>query len=360
MIVAGAPLAIASATAGVFSDQRVEIEACVEKGLENLAKTQMADGTFPNQYGNLPGVVGLAGMSFLAKGYMPDEGKYGETLNLCVDFVLSHQGNSGVFYAEGSSGSSTNMYSHCLATLFLSEVSGCVDEARQEKVNVAVGKGLNVILRAQAVRKQPRHRGGWRYSPGSTDSDLSVSGWAIMALRSARLNGAPVPDAAIDAAIRYVMGMYNRNNAMFGYSSNGGGSVSMTAVGVLCLELTGKHGHPIIQPASKAILDGIGAAGERHKSSAYANYYVAQSMFQVGGEQWENYAAWMYPHYLNSQNNDGSWGAGGHALQAANNVGKDSSGSAYETAMTLLALSVPFRQLPIYQRDATLEEEAAK
>ena len=36
-------------------------------------------------------------------------------------------------------------------------------------------------------------QGGWRYTPNATDSDLSHSGWAFMALRSARNSGAPVP-----------------------------------------------------------------------------------------------------------------------------------------------------------------------
>ncbi|MGI9241315.1 MAG: hypothetical protein ACR2RV_10970 [Verrucomicrobiales bacterium] len=342
-----------SVVAGMFSERRVEIEAAVDKGLACIAKRQMADGNFPGQYGSYPGVAGLVGMAFLSMGHMPGEGEYGEILNRCVDYVLASQAGSGVF-AEGHGRG--NMYSHCLSTLFLSEISGSVDVARQEKIHVAVAKGLNIILRAQAIQKSRRYQGGWRYQPTSADSDLSVSGWALMALRSARLNGAPVPDKAIDSAIRYVIGMFNRNDRMFGYSSNSSGTPSMTAVGILCLELTGKHGHPIIEPASRAILAQVGK-NHQHHHSTYANYYMAQSMFQVGGEHWEEYAAWMYPHYLKSQNTDGSWGMG--SVRAGDGDGAP-SGSVYDTAMTLLALSVPFRQLPIYQRDAVLEEEDEK
>ena len=348
-------VSVMSSGAGVFSEQRAEIEATVDKGLQHLADRQNPNGTFPGQYGDYPGVVGLAGMAFLAKGHMPGEGEYGEVLNRCVDYVISRQSQAGVFYRQGGRG---DMYSHCLSTLFLSEVSGCVDVDRQERIHRAVGMGLNIILRAQAVPKQPRYKGGWRYQPASHDSDLSVSGWAIMALRSARLNGAPVPDAAIDSAIRYVISMYDRNSKKFGYSSRGGGSASMTAVGILCLELTGKHGHPIIEPASKEILSEVESGGARHKSSPYANYYIAQSMFQVGGEYWEKYASWMYPHYIERQNDNGSWGNDGHALRSSTvPVNKSATGSTYETAITLLALSVPFRQLPIYQRDAVIEED---
>ena len=42
-------------------------------------------------------------------------------------------------------------------------------------------------LDAQARQKRDElDRGGWRYQPDSGDSDMSCSGWALMALRSVR------------------------------------------------------------------------------------------------------------------------------------------------------------------------------
>ena len=65
-----------------------------------------------------------------------------------------------------------------------------VDPDRQKKINGSLPRALALILRAQAVQKSSRHKGGWRYHPNSRDSDTSCSGWALMALRSAKLNGA--------------------------------------------------------------------------------------------------------------------------------------------------------------------------
>ena len=66
------------------------------------------------------------------------------------------------------------MYSHAIATLFLTEVSGMVDPERQKKVDAVLPKALKIILTAQAVQKtDPRHASGWRYQRGSADSDLS-------------------------------------------------------------------------------------------------------------------------------------------------------------------------------------------
>ena len=65
-------------------------------------------------------------------------------------------------------------------------------------------------------------------------------------------------------------------------------------------------------------------------------------MFQIGGDSWEKFAAPVYELMLKSQKEDGSWPtAGGSEAQA---------GSSYATAMAILAISVSYRQLPIYQR----------
>jgi hypothetical protein len=52
----------------------------------------------------------------------------------------------------------------------------------------------------------------------------------------------------------------------------------------------------------------------------------------------------MYATYLPKQTADGSWDS-------------REAGRTYGTAMMVLAFSVPWRQLPIYQRDETVDEE---
>ena len=78
---------------------------------------------------------------------------------------------------------------------------------------------------------------------------------------------------------------------------------------------------------------------------AYANYYNAQAMFQLGGRWWEDYAEWMYSHYIPLQSADGSWSEG-------------RNGGTYGTTMMVLSFTVPYRQLPIYQRDETVDEDS--
>jgi len=323
----------------VFTQYQERVEPAVENGLAFLAQAQGADGSFPGQYGKTSGVAALVGMAFLSKGHLPMGGRYAQTLNTCADYVLDNQQENGLLSPRG--GGNDAMYSHCIATLFLSELSGMVDAPRQQRIDSALAAALRLLLDAQAVPKGVRNRGGWRYKPDSTDSDLSASGWALMALRSARLNGAPVPDEAIAAAVTYIRGCFNPTSGGFGYQ-DANPRDTLTGCGLLCLELTGHHGEPALLLAGDDILRNAESLPNKQHEH-YANYYNAQATFQLGGKYWETYATWMYEHYLPLQAENGSWDS--------------RDGVSYATAMVVLSFTVPYRQLPIYQRDETVDAE---
>ena len=325
----------------VFAEWRERVDPAVESALEYLARVQRDDGSYPESYGDSTGIPALAGMAILSKGHLPTEGPYVVTLNKCVDFVLENQRDNGLF-EKGNAGSGP-MYAHNISTLFLSEVSGMVDPARQEKIGVALPKALQLILKAQAVKKDERHQGGWRYHPGSTDSDTSCSGWALMALRSAKLNGAAVPDDAIADAVSYLARHQDKKEGHFGYMDRSDHARSLTGMGLLCLELCGKHGAPETISAADYVMKTFrDLPGDQFEF--YGNYYNAQGTFQIGGRYWNEYANWMYETYLKKQQEDGSWNS-------------REAGRIYGTTMMVLAFTVPYRQLPIYQRDETVGEE---
>ncbi|MEM0970380.1 MAG: prenyltransferase/squalene oxidase repeat-containing protein [Verrucomicrobiota bacterium] len=325
----------------VYSRFQPEVEASVERALMYLAKEQKPEGHFEDRFGKSTGIAGLVGMAFLSAGHIPGSLPYGETVERCLDYILEGQRSTGLI-DRGDSGHGP-MYAHNIATLFLSECSGMIDERRQEELEDVLAKATRLLLRAQAVKKDPQNQGGWRYKPDSRDSDLSCSGWALMALRSGKLNGAPVPDEAIEQAVAYIFRKHDQRMGTFGYMNPGDKHVdTLTGSGLLCLELCGYHGHPSTFRAGDYIL-------ENHRNlpkfshEFYGNYYNAQGMFQLGGKYWEAYAQWMYEEYLTRQREDGSWHSGGE-------------GAIYGTAMMVLSFTVPYRQLPIYQRDETVDE----
>ncbi|MGI9239255.1 MAG: hypothetical protein ACR2RV_00550, partial [Verrucomicrobiales bacterium] len=199
----------------VFSKYAERVDRSVERGLAYLAGSQREDGSFGGTYGASTGVISLVGMAYLSKGYLPGSGKYGDTIDRCIDYVIASQKPNGMLVLDDSGHGP--MYSHNISSLFLCEISGMVDPARQTVLNGVLADAIQLLLDAQAIPKSPRNRGGWRYKPDSTDSDLSCSGWAFMALKSARLNGARVPDSAIESAVGYVLRNHDRESGTFGY-----------------------------------------------------------------------------------------------------------------------------------------------
>lgn len=330
------PVTKAAPVASVYERWFPKMDPAIERGLRYLQSQERAGGGFDGGwYGRSCGISGLVGMSYLAKGYLPTEGPYAESLQRIIRYLLKDQHRSGLFDAgEGGQGP---MYGHTIATLFLSEVSGMVDRKLQEQISPALARATHLILRAQAVKKGPRHQGGWRYHPGSRDSDTSCSGWALLALQSARLNGAAVPEEALEQAVAYLLKNFSSEEGHFGYASIGSHKETLTGMGLLCLELNGWHGRAETRKAGDFILANLEKMPGR-EFEVYGNYYNAQATFQLGDAWWGTYADWMYAHYLKEQREDGAW------------FGKE-AGPVYGTAMMVLAFTVPYRQLPIYQRE---------
>lgn len=330
---------------GAFSSQAAkkpdQIDKAIEKGLSYLLAVQNKDGSYPGAFGNTVAIPALAGMACLAAGHVPGDAKYGKLLDRSLDYVLAWADETGYFGNRANG----KMYAHSIATLFLTEVSGMVPKERQARIDAVLPKAIKVILDAQNVKKAPKDAGGWRYHPDSTDSDTSCSGWALMALRSARLNGAQVPKSAIERAVKYMRVHHHPKIGCFGYQDTMQHSVTLSGAGILCLELCGRHEDPDSLSAAKYLMsvyeDKLPGMGYAY----YGLYYAAQGLFQIGGGNWKEFSRWMYSTYLPRQNEDGSWPA--HRAETS---------QPYATAMTILAFAVPYRQLPVYQRDETVDE----
>lgn len=325
----------------VAADDRTErdkqIDAAIAKALDHLAKRQNPSGAWTlDGQGESTSATSLAVMAFLAAGHVPGEGPYNQTIQRGVRWVLDHQQPNGMLVTERGHGP---MYAHGISTLMLAEVAGMTDEALATKCREALKQAVRVILSAQSVRKDRSNAGGWRYHPSSNDSDLSVTGWQLLALRAAKNLGCDVPAEHIDAAVEYVKRCSTRNRG-FGYQPGSGSSPTRAGTGILCLEICGVHHSPEAVGAADALLqDPLRADQEWFY---YGAYYCTIGMFQVGGKHWEQGKGHLIPLLLNLQAQDGSWS--GRQGQERN------IGTVYATSLAVLALSVEYQYLPIYQR----------
>ena len=360
VLMLGQPVAPAQDAEAVQRTYQKELDAAVDRGLAYLASKQVNQQTAqqlgrPELVGSFleesspgnTGITSLAVMAFLAKGHLPGRGPYGAVINRGIDYLLKQQLDNGLLVCRSTAGRTTGlMYEHSIATLLLSEVSGMVDSRRQNRIDNVLPKALLVLLQAQKVPKSDENSGGWRYTPGTTDSDLSLTGWSIMALRAAKLNGAAIPDEHIEMAVSYILNCHRDDRGFAYMPSRNDSSSAMTGIGVLCLELCGEHGSEELSAAGDYILSRpprmTDPNGRAQRFRYYAYYYCGQAMFQLGGRHWTQFAPLMYDALLTDQKADGSWSYPDGILKY---------NTTYPTSLAILTLTVSARQLPIYQRE---------
>ena len=315
----------------------LNVQSSVDRGLEFLAAQQdKKTGAWkaPND-GATTAVTSLAVMAFLSRGHVPGQGPYGDLVNKGVDYVLTQQQpNSGVITLNMGQ----SMYGHGMATVMLCEVYGMVDDERRVKIDAALAKAVKLILDAQRVPKDDNNKGGWRYTPESSDSDISLTGWQLMALRGAANAGAAVPKKALDDGIAYI-----RRRAVvgggFSYNGNDGPNQGRTGCGILSLELLGQHlSKEAVAGGDYLMRNRVTGGGDFYY---YAVYYCSQAANQLGGKYWDGIYRPLRDALVQSQRQNGSWAGVGNEGQGGDN---------YATAMAVLGLCVPYRYLPLYQR----------
>tara|TARA_Y100000588_G_scaffold30393_1_gene29557 strand:- start:1217 stop:2299 length:1083 start_codon:yes stop_codon:yes gene_type:complete len=343
------------AKAGVDAKKN-RIEISVERATNFLLKMQEDDGSFSDSKSRDAAKNGYAmtamGVLALASiGHQPgDPGKVGLALQRALNFILRRDQMRGEYEYFGADGS--RMYGHGITTLCLTEMIGMsVNKKQEQRLRTVSQKAINMILRSQMVRKSnSKHQGGWRYEPNSNDSDLSVTVWQLMALRSAKNAGLLVPKRAIDEAVLYLKRSYfsprdarglpiNMRSGC-GYMPGRPPEFATAAAGLLSLQVCGEYDAPEVR-GSVAWLARKKVVPREMLWFYYGIYYYSQGMRKREKPVAEKAKKVTEDVLLNLQQADGSW------------VGMDGmergAGRIYCTTLSILSLSVQYRYLPIYQ-----------
>jgi hypothetical protein len=312
------------------------VDDAVVNALRFLAQQQRADGSWNvDATGESTAVTSLAVMAFLAAGHVPGEGPYAPAIDKGIRHVLAHQDASGMIVEKRGHGP---MYDHGISTLMLSEVAGMTPSQQSAPIRKSLERAVRLILQAQNVRKSVRESGGWRYQHNSQDSDLSVTGWQLLALRAAKDIGCDVPVQNIDLAVGYVKKCSQANG--FGYQPGSGPTSTLTAAGVLALQVCDHQ-------EDNEVINGVVFLQRRplvydESWFFYGAYYNAISGYKYGGNEWDRIKASLFQELLKHQQPIGSW--------QANNGNERGQGQIYSTSLAVLALTVEYGYLPIYQR----------
>ena len=341
-----------------------QVENTVDRALSWMATQQAANGSFPTYPSGQPGITSLATMAFLSRGHQPGLGPYGQGINRAIDFVLSCQASNGLItfltpgpVHEDKEASHTAVYNHAISGLMLSEVYGQVSGQRAKAAKRVIERALQFSRQLQLRPKLPADKGGWRYlrvNHTGIESDLSVTGWQIMFLRSAKNAEFDVPQAHVDEAMAYVRRCWDASSGAFSYDTEVGGVTidtrAMVGAGILSLSLGGQHQTPMALAAGDWLLNHpyrrFGDLVSSRDRFFYGAYYCSQAMAQLGGRYWEQFFPRLTEALLSGQTADGSWppevdrGGGSEAI----------FGRVYSTALAVLSLTPPYQLLPVYQR----------
>ena len=313
------------------------VDKAMERGADYLFTSQQPNGALSGSRADTMTALGI--LALASMGHQPtDPGKYGQVLRKALGFILREQpprifnNNPNLVYF----GTSNGMYEHGITTLCLTEMLGMgVGKKEETRLREVCRKALNLILWSQRVRKSsPSYRGGWRYGPASHDSDLSITAWQLLALRSGKGAGMAVPKGAIDSAVRYLKRSYYSRGGVKGcaYMPGQSPSLAMAAAGLLSLQVCGEYDSPEAN-GSAEWLSRQNAIGGGH--FYYSIYYYSQAMQKRGGDVATKAREVVEKALLNKQQKNGSWSG--------------NYGPIYCTSMAMLSLSVKYYYLPIYQ-----------
>ncbi len=334
-------------------------ENAVNKALQWLAYHQAADGHW-GEAKNDPTVflTSISTLAFLGAGHSERAGQYKDNVTRAVRWLRSTP-IQGRPLPNGVSNRNDG-YSIAVMTMALAEAAGMgnVPETRAA-AQKAVDYCTEVHQNGSGSSKL-----GWRYGPRE-QGDLSVSGWFIMALKSAKVAGLHVDPHSLEGAARFidsvqfkapdpevVPGYDAAYGPIHGYSYMPLGQTIVPGVGRMKLTMGSDCCHTIgnlcrifmggkledLKPSITYFVKKFGAP-EPGKEHLYYWYYGTLCTFQAGGDVWKEWNEGMQKSLLPTQmmigENAGSWLPTGDYSAMWGRVG--------QTALSTLCLEVYYR-----------------
>jgi hypothetical protein len=353
-------------TAGppVSADRGV-VDAAVRRGLEWLAHHQAADGRWsssafagacrsgraacvsdgPGYEGYDVGVTGLALQAFLVSAdtppgrdiqSLPDR----DVVARAVAWLISTQD------AEGCLGGRTSkyLYNHAVGTLAL--CTACRVRG-DEAVRRAARRAVDFLVAAQNAGR------AWRYEARSGENDTSVTGWCVLALKSAELTGLSVPASCYEGA-RAWLDEVTDEFAIAGYNDKYTGQVvipdkndnysnheAMTAIAIVCrIAMDRRRDAPLLTTAAEVLSLDL-PAWDGLRIDYYHWFFGSLALYQFHGPNGPYWTIWrgrvlnaLLDHQRKSGDTciDGSW-------DSSDRWGFE-GGRVYATAINVLTLEI--------------------
>jgi hypothetical protein len=349
-------------------------EPAVESGLEYFSHTQFHDGHWslhelpagvaadPATLGSLhadTAATGLGLLTYLGAGYTHQEEKYRDVVRRGLEWLVKHQQPDGNLSYHGSDpaydpvADPTNYYSQGIATMALCEAYGMTQD---RELRQAAQKAVDFIVKSQDPR-----RGGWRYLP-QDGGDTSVTGWQLMALKSAQMAGLDVPEetlrkvghwldlAQVPNRGTYVYNPWNADTEIerAGRAPN----PTMTAQAMTMRMYLGQDSDKaaLVQGADYLLanLPEVGTP-ETSQRDCYYWYYATQAMYHVHGDYWKTWDARVTPLLRAGQIDSGPLKGSWSPREPVPDRWSRQGGRHYVTSLLVLTLEFRYWHLPLFR-----------
>jgi hypothetical protein len=320
-------------------------------------------GRYQSDYGwgsraNDVALTGLSLMAFDAAGIDATDADFGNTVRRAIGYLRSVQLNDGFFgpNAEGR----CEFYGHATATIALAEqmvISG------DSSLKPAVQAAASFILKAQNPGL------GWRYGVKSDDNDSSVTGWMVLALRSALMAGARLEVREVygsaakwyDAAFEYTAGYpatryHVSNDPSSEWNANGYEPTPAMDAMHICARLAinakdwGKENKTLIAQAKHMTGSENLPTWQEKKIDYYYWNFGSLALYQMGDKFWQ---PWRKP-LMDTLNQNQRGFRKGETVETAETLDEygswdavdawhEAGGRVYSTAMNCLTLQTEWR-----------------
>ncbi len=288
------------------------IHDSVHPALDWLARNQNPDGSWrATVEAHDAGVTALALLAFMQAGTVhSSRGSHARVVRRGLLWLIAEQDPEGCI---GRSGVEKYMLNHILGTLVLAEAYGWTGSFLF----------LNPLRKAVEFLLDARTPGaGWRYQSACGESDSFVTAWAVLALKSADLDGLMVPARAYDGARAWLDEVTDVNDGRVGYTFRGPRAWSpgrsehynphetLTAAAVVARIYIDRNGSdPRLRQGCQAIVKDPPAGKDLDIDYMYW-YWGSLATFLYDGPKGQLWSRWnprMTEALSSHQNTDGSW-----------------------------------------------------
>jgi uncharacterized protein YfaP (DUF2135 family) len=350
-----------------------ESEAAVAAGLDWLARHQMPAGHWgpeclgdggrsrckaPTCSGNggefEVAQTGLALLAFQAGGHYDfNDTTYSGVVRRGLDWLVEHQRPDGGLIGTRAADRKSPfhqyyMYEHGIAAFALGEacaVARASGRTPDPRYSQALRKAMAFIQRMQ------HDDGGWRYRPNrELPSDTSVTGWQVLAIKTAQEAGVPVSNECLSRIGPFFHAHAVESTGQTRYLGANTSSEATTGVGMLARQfLLDEADSPMVRKAAEFLADLAERRWDteekqRRDRDYYLWYNCTLAMFHEGGDAWMRWNRIIRDAIVGLQCKDGcsrgSW--------APESRWGSQGGRVYSTALAALCLEVYYR----YNREA--------